>query len=98
MQIWSMIKRYVSQRCGDRLNRDEWLNESRRKRNETSLWQRRYWEHQIRDEADFEKHVDIYSLEPVEAWFGGEGGGVAIFDISPACGERGLFAELVRGF
>lgn len=63
---WGMIKRHVSQRCGDRLNREEWLSESRRKRNETSLWQRRYWEHQIRNEADFEKHVDYIHWNPLK--------------------------------
>lgn len=95
---WGMIKRHVSQCCGDRLNHEEWLSESRRKRNETSLWQRRYWEHQIRDEADFARHVDYIHWNPCEARSGGEGGGVAIFNISPVFSERGLFAELVRGF
>lgn len=63
---WGMIKRHVSQRCGERLNREEWLSESRRKRNETSLWQRRYWEHQIRDEADFARHVDYIHWNPLK--------------------------------
>lgn len=63
---WGMIKRYVSKRCGDRLNHDEWLSESRRKRNEITLWQRRYWEHLIRDEADFAKHVDYIHWNPVK--------------------------------
>ena len=42
---WGMIKRQVSQTCGRQYNRPEWQNASRRKRGETSLWQRRYWEH-----------------------------------------------------
>lgn len=63
---WGMIKRHVSQCCGDRLNHEEWLSESRRKRNETSLWQRRYWEHQIRDEADFARHVDYIHWNPLK--------------------------------
>lgn len=27
------------------------------KRKELTLWQRRFWEHQIRDEKDYEKHM-----------------------------------------
>jgi len=29
------------------------------------LWQRRYWEHTIRDEADFARHVDYIHYNPV---------------------------------
>jgi putative transposase len=25
---------------------------------EKGIWQRRYWEHAIRDDADFERHID----------------------------------------
>ena len=31
-----------------------------------NLWQRRYWEHTIRDEADFERHVDYIHYNPVK--------------------------------
>lgn len=30
----------------------------RRPNGEHALWQRRFWEHTIRDEKDFERHVD----------------------------------------
>lgn len=55
---WSIIKRTVTQRCAARLNRPELLTERRRQRHQSSLWQHRFWEHQIRDEADFRRHVD----------------------------------------
>lgn len=29
-------------------------------------WQRRYWEHQIRDEEDFARHVDYVHFNPVK--------------------------------
>jgi putative transposase len=63
---WAMIKRFVSKRCGPELNRDEWKNESKRKRRESTIWQRRFWEHIIRDERDFEKHVDYIHYNPVK--------------------------------
>src|SRR5215475_9645359 len=30
------------------------------------LWQRRFWEHTIRDEGDFERHVDYVHFNPVK--------------------------------
>lgn len=33
---------------------------------EVALWQRRFWEHTIRDEADFERHVDYIHFNPVK--------------------------------
>ncbi len=34
------------------------ISMSRRKRKEGNIWQRRFWEHAIRDEADFAAHCD----------------------------------------
>src|SRR5262247_2435508 len=39
--------------------------ESNRK-GEYSLWQRRFWEHTIRDEEDFARHVDYVHFNPVK--------------------------------
>jgi putative transposase len=58
---WSKIKRAVSQRCADTFGAKE-ISASRTKRHESGLWQRRFWEHQIRDETDFERHVDFTSI------------------------------------
>jgi len=63
---WGMIKRHVSQCCAHRLHQEEVLNDSMRKRNELSLWQRRYWEHQIRDENDLARHVDYIHWNPLK--------------------------------
>jgi putative transposase len=35
-------------------------------RRERGLWQRRYWEHVVRDEADLERHVDYIHFNPVK--------------------------------
>jgi len=63
---WSIIKRTVTQRCAARLNRLELLTERRRLRHQSSLWQHRFWEHQIRDEGDFRRHVDYMHWNPVK--------------------------------
>ncbi len=31
-----------------------------------AIWQRRFWEHQIRDELDMERHVDYIHFNPVK--------------------------------
>ena len=55
---WGQIKRHVTRACDSDLESLPLLAASRRKRHEGTLWQRRFWEHQIRDEADFMRHVD----------------------------------------
>lgn len=36
------------------------------KHRESGLWQRRFWEHTIRDEVDFERHVNYIHYNPVK--------------------------------
>src|SRR5579883_1107437 len=38
----------------------------RRPNGELALWQRRFWEHTIRDEVDFVRHVDYIHFNPVK--------------------------------
>jgi putative transposase len=63
---WQLIKRYVTRECGAYLNRPEWLNASKTKHQESTLWQRRFWEHQIRDERDYQAHMDYCHYNPVK--------------------------------
>lgn len=44
----------------------ERINDSRKSKGERGIWQRRYWEHVIRDELDFEKHVNYIHYNPVK--------------------------------
>jgi putative transposase len=63
---WQQIKRLVTLRCGERLHQTAWMNESRTRHRESTLWQRRYWEHQIRNDLDFERHMDYLHYNPVK--------------------------------
>jgi putative transposase len=63
---WAMIKRYVTKQCGPSLHRGNLMTDSKRRRNECTLWQRRFWEHQIRDETDFQRHMDYIHYNPVK--------------------------------
>ncbi|MGA4323921.1 REP-associated tyrosine transposase [Ectopseudomonas hydrolytica] len=58
---WSMIKRLTSQA----LPQSEGISLSRRLRREAGLWQRRFWEHRIRDEQDLRRHLDYLHWNPV---------------------------------
>ena len=39
---------------------------SRAAKGERGIWQRRYWEHTIRDENDFMRHVDYVHINPLK--------------------------------
>jgi putative transposase len=63
---WSLVKREVSLTCGDEYRREEWLTPSKRKHRESTIWQRRYWEHRIRSDDDYARHVDYIHFNPVK--------------------------------
>ena len=42
------------------------ISASRAAKGERGIWQRRYWEHTIRDERDFARHVDYVHINPVK--------------------------------
>ena len=54
---WRLIKSYA---------RDYSTTPSRQSKGERTVWQRRYWEHLIRDEADWRRHVDYIHYNPVK--------------------------------
>jgi putative transposase len=58
---WSLIKSGFS-RGLDPMPRSA----SKVGKREKGIWQRRYWEHAIRDEADLERHVDYIHFNPVK--------------------------------
>jgi putative transposase len=61
---WSLIKQEVTRRCG-RLSGMP-VTESRRKRGEGTIWQRRFWEHTIRNDTDLRNHIDYIHFNPVK--------------------------------
>jgi putative transposase len=46
--------------------REGGTTEGRQRRGERGVWQRRFWEHVIRDEEDFERHLDYIHYNPVK--------------------------------
>ena len=59
---WGLIKAGFSRNlpCMER------RSDSRKKKGERGIWQRRYWEHMIRDDEDYARHVDYIHVNPVK--------------------------------
>jgi putative transposase len=51
---WRLIKMLFSRV----ISKDEFRSEVRKQRRERGIWQRRYWEHLIRDDANYQAHMD----------------------------------------
>ena len=60
-----LIKTFVTKHYGQKLGIVRGISASRQKRKERNLWQRRFWEHLIRDERDFAQHCDYIHYNPV---------------------------------
>ncbi len=63
---WAVIKRSVSNRCRSLDGIEGAINDSHGKRGERRIWQRRFWDHLIRDEADLHRHFDYLHWNPVK--------------------------------
>jgi putative transposase len=48
------------------LGTGEPISDSRAAKGERGIWQRRYWEHAIRDENDFARHIDYIHINQVK--------------------------------
>ena len=59
---WRMIKLGFSMG----LPNAERRSGSRQRRGERGVWQRRFWEHLIRDEDDYRAHIDYVHINPVK--------------------------------
>jgi putative transposase len=59
---WAQIKGSFS----SRLSKEAGASSRRVERRERGIWQRRYWEHLIRDDEDLSRHVDYVHINPVK--------------------------------
>lgn len=59
---WMLIKAGFSRQ----VTSEESVNSSRARKGERGIWQRRFWEHQIRDDNDLQRHVDYIHINPVK--------------------------------
>jgi len=59
-----LIKGSFSRRCDSRYK--DGLSVSRQRKKEQAVWQRRFWEHTIRNGRDFTQHVEYIHFNPVK--------------------------------
>ncbi len=59
---WQLIKAGFSRG----LAHHDQVSPSRSRKRERGIWQRRYWEHTLRDDADFARHADYIHFNPVK--------------------------------
>ena len=65
-KIIQQIKRYFSNNIDKEQIENYTLTNSNINRKECDIWQKRYWEHTIRDESDLNKHLDYIHYNPVK--------------------------------
>ncbi len=63
---WSLIKSGFSKRTKALFQVEEWMNASRLDHRESTIWQRRFWEHQIRDDEEYQAYMDYTHYNPVK--------------------------------
>jgi putative transposase len=65
-QRWLSIKKGFTRRYLGAGGHEPVQSPSRHKKRERGIWQRRFWEHQIRDQEDLQRHVDYIHYNPVK--------------------------------
>jgi len=65
-QRWASIKSIFSREYRKNGGTEGYRNCSRRRTQEAAIWQRRFWEHQVRDEDDLQHHVNYIHFNPVK--------------------------------
>ena len=63
---WSAIKALFAKKYLTAGGREVERSASRSRKGEAAIWQRRFWEHCVRDQADFNRHVDYIHFNPVK--------------------------------
>ena len=63
---WRQIKTLFTRNWHPNENDNKTFSESRRKRGEKNVWQRRFFEHTCRDECDLKRCVDYVHVNPLK--------------------------------
>jgi len=62
---WRLLKSFFSRKYLGTMT----ITESMREKREKGVWQRRFWEHTIRDQQDYNRHCDYIHYNPVKHGF-----------------------------
>ena len=59
---WRLINTWFTKHCDWALSAED--GKARTSRGERGLWQHRYWEHMLRDETDYRRHLNTFISIP----------------------------------
>lgn len=63
---WGWMKKEFTKRWLEAGGTEQSVSRSKRRNRRRGVWQRKFWEHAIRDERDFERHFDYIHYNPVK--------------------------------
>ncbi len=66
INIFSKIIYSIKHNFSVQLNANPNISESKQKKGEKGIWQRRFYDHVIRDEKDLYKHIDYIHFNPIK--------------------------------
>ena len=66
---WGLIKAKFTKQAKTSLQQAGFCSETRSRKREVGIWQKRFWEHVIRDEADLRNHLNYIHDNPVKHGF-----------------------------
>jgi putative transposase len=61
---WRLIKTWFTKHCNANFKLSP--NPARKNKQQQAIWQHRYWEHALRDETDFMRHIEYIHYNPVK--------------------------------
>jgi len=63
---WGIIKKHFTQSWLDQGGSEVSLSKSKQKYRRRGIWQRRFWEHTLRDQTDYNQHFDYLHYNPIK--------------------------------
>jgi len=63
---WAMVKKEMAKHLRSLVEANQVTSGSRMRHRDGTIWQRRFWEHQIRDEPDYRAHLDYIHFNSVK--------------------------------
>jgi REP-associated tyrosine transposase len=66
---FSLRWRLIKSRFAQAIPKHEHRSDIREARGERGIWQRRFWEHLIRDDADYARHIEYCYINPLKHGF-----------------------------
>lgn len=63
---WSLIKQFTTFECGQKYKNESLLTERRAQKRQGTMWQNRFYEHMIKDDVDYQAHINYLHFNPVK--------------------------------